>query len=453
MNAQNASAGGLFDLLQGPKAQVAVSAAQAVEAVASQSRTGVNISDMIAESESRLANAVSPRTVTAETLAGIREEILLADLTSARESREKDRIDLGVAIVGLNETMNAIGQAIYTDFGQETDEEKAIVENAKARLERADSAQRMAGQKLAVAKTKLALFGIRKRAIASATSELATADRELQEARLAVPLAEERAKQLARERLQEANIDSTLDSYISMSNRLVGVMMQRRQETINEETIVSARRVAADEANKQASRILSETQAEVAQLEGNHFRLQDELALVQTKSPEYAVKEAEVRQASTLLEEARNKQNIALAIANSKAKFAEELALHEKALQRLRGNLQVWIASIQSDTEERLVTFRAVLQEMKMLDDQEVSANVDAVGAQMDQQNMMTASRAVVASDKARQAMMNAMPARRQKQAAVIESMRTHLAETRVRDAEFIAAFENKYGIDPKLAL
>ena len=409
--------------------------------------TAKSIQDMIVQSEQRLDEVVSRGKLTEEDIRNLQEGIILADLESARNSREEMRVDLGQAMVGLNESLAIIGQNTYVQFGEETEEEKFIVSSAKQRLEKADARQRSAEAQVAVAGTKMKLFGIRKRAIESAQKELSEANLELESAKAGVPAAEQRAKQIARERLQNSTIDDSLEAYTRMASDVEQVMIQRRADSLVEEEFVRARRETADQIKVEATEKLKATEAEVSALETKIQTLKDELELLQSGTTEFAKKELEIRNTSSELEEAQNRRNVALIVSDSKTRYVEELALHEKSLQRLRGNLETWIAALHSAAEERVATFRAVLQQQKMLDDQEVASQLDEVGSETDRRNLEFAAQAVVATDKARAAMMNSLPERMKAIRGVAAGLSAHFKETLEKDREFLESFHEQYGL------
>lgn len=440
----------IFSMLQAKpgQARVVEATVKQVEKVkAGSSTVAKSLQEMIAESEQKLDEVISRGKLTEEDIQSLQAGIILADLESARTSREEMRVDLGQAMVGLNESLAIIGENTYVQFGEETEEEKIIVSSAKERLQKADARQRAAEAQVAVAGTKMKLFGIRKRAVDSAQKELSEANIELESAKAGVPAAEQRAKQIARERLQNSTIDDSLEAYTKMASDVEQVMIQRREDSLAEEEFVRARRETADQIKVEATEKLKTAEAEVSELETRVQTLKDELELLQSGTTEFARKELEIRNTSSELEEAQNRRNVALVVSDSKTRYVEELALHEKSLQKLRGNLESWIAALHSAAEERVATFRAVLQQQKMLDDQEVASQLDEVGAETDRRNLEFAAKAVVATDKARAEMMNSLPERMKAVRSVAAGLSAHLKETLEKDKEFLKSFHDKYGL------
>src|SRR5262249_39586066 len=133
----------------------------------------------------------------------------------------------------------------------------------------------------------------------------------------------------------------------------------------------------------------------------------------------------------------------------SKEKFAAELEVHERTQQKLRDNQQMWITSLRSDTEERVVTFRSRLEAQKAVSDQDVAKNLDELGAEADQRNLEFMAAAGAAPDRLRMEKIEKHPKRLQDVAAVQAAQAEAVAAIRTREAKMIQYFKEKYGIDP----
>jgi cytidylate kinase len=109
----------------------------------------------------------------------------------------------------------------------------------------------------------------------------------------------------------------------------------------------------------------------------------------------------------------------------------------------------MWITSLRSDTEERVVTFRSRLEAQKAVSDQDVARNLDDLGAEVDQRNLEFMAAAGAASDRLRMQKIEKHPKRLQDVAAVQAAQAEAVAEVRQREQKMIQHFKEKYGIDP----
>jgi hypothetical protein len=150
------------------------------------------------------------------------------------------------------------------------------------------------------------------------------------------------------------------------------------------------------------------------------------------------------------VENVRGSRNTALALYNSKERFANELQIHETAQRKLRDNQRIWIAVLKSDTQERLVTFASRLEAMKGMSDQQVAKGMDEIGTEIDGRNAETLARVGATSDKVRQEMFEAQPARVKRILSALGAQQEAIAQMREREQLAMKAYRERYGVDPK---
>ena len=179
---------------------------------------------------------------------------------------------------------------------------------------------------------------------------------------------------------------------------------------------------------------------------------EQELEGLTNGSPEHVAKESEVSDLRNKVEGVRGDRNTALAVYNSKERFAQELQIHETTQRKLFDNQRIWIAVLKSDTQERLVTFSSRLDAMKGMSDQQVAQGMDQIGTEIDGRNAEIMANIGAASDRVRIEMFEAQPLRVQRILNALGAQAEAIAGMREREQKAIDAFRNQYGISPKAA-
>src|SRR5262249_54844094 len=161
-------------------------------------------------------------------------------------------------------------------------------------------------------------------------------------------------------------------------------------------------KVKAFEVKEQAARALEKLDGDLNQQEAALKREEEILPTLENGTEAHAEQTAKISSLRAKVEEIRGRRNTAFVLFQSKEKFAAELEVHERTQQKLRDNQRMWITSLKSDTEERVVTFRSRLEAQKAVSDQDVAKNLDDLGAEADQRNIEFMAAAGAASDRLR---------------------------------------------------
>lgn len=394
----------------------------------------LDIASALEESDRKIQDRFRDREVAPEDLEAVKESILGADLASVRAQFAQDEKDLATALYGVSALLQLLGDE-YANLGQEKPEDLALIDNAKRAVYAAE-------QQLETAQKRPNILGWRKKAVSAATSAL-------QEAQERVPLAEQEAKKRARERLQNANIEDSLQEYTARTEHILGVMGERH---VSAKAMLGTVQGKLSETHRVKQGAVDSLQAcddQLAQLEQQLRDEEEKLLSIDAGTSDHSKQEQVVSDAKRALEEMRTQRNNALILSQSKTVYADELKLDEVALQRLIGNLEAWILQLRSGLEERQVTFQAMLTTKKLLTDQEAAGEYNELGEKIDRSNRESVAKAAVAADKLRQKMLQGIPATMQHMAGVQEAFAQHLAEARERDDVFLREFKEQYGIDP----
>jgi hypothetical protein len=361
----------------------------------------------------------------------MRDRVLTADLERLRTEARTEQEDLAQAVFGLNAFLEKLGME-YQKIGELNADEKALIDTADEELAQARTARQDANDKWFFKQ-----------------SAIEDADRAIEVAQAQREEAEQEARRRARQRLLSADMEQSLQEFQLRVHKTIDIMSQRMVDVEKQLKIVAARKLKAFEVKEQAARALEKLDRELNDKEAELRREEEILPTLENGSPKYAEQTTKVSNLRAQVEELRGRRNTAFVLFQSKEKFAAELEVHERTQQKLRDNQQMWITSLRSDTEERVVTFRSRLEAQKAVSDQDVARNLDDLGAEVDQRNLEFMAAAGAASDRLRMQKIEKHPKRLQDVAAVQAAQAEAVAAVRLREQKMIEHFKEKYGIDP----
>ena len=306
----------------------------------------------------------------------MRERVLTADLERLRTEAHAEQEDLAQAVFGLNAFLEKLGME-YQNIGELNGDEKALIAEADEDLAVARQGRQEAGEKWffkqsAITDADIAIRGRRAQARGGAAGG----------ASRGTPAP------------APADMEQSLQEFQLRVHKTIDIMSQRMLEVEKQLKIVAARKMKAFEIKEQAARALEKLDRELNDKEAELRREEEVLPTLENGSSQYAEQTTKVSNLRAQVEELRGRRNTAFVLFQSKEKFAAELEVHERTQQKLRDNQQMWITSLRSDTEERVVTFRSRLEAQKAVSDQDVARNLDDLGAEVDQRNIEFAAAA-----------------------------------------------------------
>ena len=324
----------------------------------------------------------------------VRIEILEAEFAKLREKQRKEEEDLANAVFGLNAILEEMG-ADYANLQKLVPAEQGLIDAAKAELDQAN---------LELARADEKWFAFRRRAAKEAARQ------HIERSEQQIKDAQQEAHRLARQRLLKHDMEQSLQDFMFKVEKTIEIM-ERRVNDIN--TQLEAVQIRKNEAFDTKSRAAADLEKLDAELNGLEAALRDEEAYLEAMTngtEEHATQSKKVSDMRTQVEKIRGDRNKAFVLFESKEKFAKELEIHERTQMKLRDNQLMWITSLRSDTEERIVTFRSRLEAMKAMSDQDVAKQLDDMGAAIDQANAEYMAAAGSASDKARMEKIESHP-------------------------------------------
>lgn len=360
-------------------------------------------------------------------------EILEARMDQLRKAALVEEKDLAEAVLGLNVFIEGLGGS-YDDLTQLSPAEKALIDQAQQRLKDAED------ELLAVQGSWNPLFK---------ESKIQNAEAAIKKAKAAIEAAQVEAKKQMRKRLLSASMEDSLQEFQRRVAKTVDIMKARLQEIQKQVKAVEARKALAFQEKERQAGFLQQAEEAVSEVEAELYQAEQERDSLPNGKSEYVAQEQVVSGLKSRLEDAKTARDVALGVFQSKEKFAKELEVHEQAQKKLRGNQIVWIRTLESDTEERIITFRSRLEAMKASSDQEIAQALDNLGAEVDQSNVDFMAKTAVASDRIMADKVGAHPERLRKMQEAQDGLTQHLAKADADMKAMVASMTEKYGIDP----
>jgi len=362
-----------------------------------------------------------------------RIRVFEADFTKLRQGLKEEEADLANAVLGLNVILEELGGE-YNELQRLTGDEEDLISEAEKKLEHAKGM-------LEKAKSRWRIFG-RDRSVAKAKSDIIKAEQGVTDARA-------EAMRLARKRLMQHDIEQSLQEFSYKVEKTIQIIENRVEDIKKQLASVSTRKKESFRIKEEAAKSLETLDAELISAEAELSREEDLLDTFVNGTSEYTRQEEKISNQRAGVEDIRGRRNMAFVLFQSKEKFAAELEIHERTQMKLRDNHMMWITSLRSDTEERIITFKSRLETMKAMSDQDIARQLDDIGADIDQANVEYMAASGYASDKIRMEKIEKQPERVAKIAKVQAAQAEAIQKIRMREKKAIELFKEKYGVDP----
>ncbi len=365
------------------------------------------------------------------------KRILTSTLEELRSRDEKDKGDFAEIVLSLDVLMKDVGHGLE-NLLKPSDDEAALITAAETRIKNADAA-------LVTANGKMAFLGNRERAVTAANAEIVAA-------KLALDETKKRVARMARTRLQTADIEQSMQNYMSMSDRSQQVMMKRHEKIGAQLQIVRARLTAAQAIKKQSAAALETLEQQLAAAEQDLIAEESQLSELTNGTPAYSDQEKKISDLRSKAEEIRGNRNVAQTIYQSKEEFVAQLEVHITATRRTHENQKIWMGKQESDNEERQVTWMNKLEMMKAMADMEVAVARDDAGSKIDLDTTSYMATASGLADKQRMQMTENHPRQMRAIADITAAQAKNIVMIRQRENAVLDEFKKKWGIDPLAA-
>lgn len=369
-----------------------------------------------------------------------RQKILNATLDNVVDMAEQDRTTLLDAIKDLTDYQDEVG-IMFEGFSSLNEDEQRIIDTAVKQLEEAELDLKMAKAKLDTWWNNL--WG-RKSKITKAENALKTAKKQRKSA-------DNRAKAMFQQRIENADIQTLLNE-LSFKSQAAIKRLKDRELEIKE--VEERLKTAIVEASNNHTKALEKKQEVEDKLEKEYALVkQARQALEEVadkQSAEYSEALERVTQLEQSIEELEGLKNAYTTLAASKDSFVHKHNLTIKVLTSLRSNMQTHRAKLKSDTDERLKYYDGYIVALKARTDQEFAAILEHLGVKTDEHIGRTLAAMHTASARARQDMMDNIPVHEKVMQGVYSSYAESLQEIRSKDNDLQKNFAERYGIDMK---
>lgn len=360
-----------------------------------------------------------------------RTRVLNATLNELRREAQTEADELGTAVFGLDAIIEGLGEE-YQTLDQYSQSEQNLIDTAQAAVDAVN-----------------AKLGDLESAWFFKSSRTEVAQLELETAETGLETATTKANQLRRQRLMSADMEASLQEIQRRANQIIDIIEQRIEQVNDQLRTVSMRKAEAFEAKEAAARDLERHDAELDQLEAELQSAEEELTTYINGTEAYTAQEQKISGLRAEGGRIRGERNASLAVFQSKEKFVTEHEVHERTQQKLYANLTTWRRALRSDTEERIVTFKSRLEAMKAMSDQDIARNLDELGSAVDQKNAEYMATAGAVSDRIMMEKIEKHPERMAEMERVVAAQAEATQDIRMRMAEQLQNFRDKYGIDP----
>jgi myosin heavy subunit len=394
-------------------------------------KVDVNWGKAIDQMKSKLAQEDDPES---------RQKILNATLDNVVEMAEKDRTTLLDAIKDLTDYQDEVG-IMFEGFSALNNAEQKIIDDAIKRLERAKVELEDANNKPDTFWNNL--FGRK--------GKIKKAEQELKDAQKQRKGADNKAKALFQQRIENADVQTLLNE-LSFKSQAAIKRLKDREVEIKE--VEEKLKDAIVEASNNHTKALQKKKEVEDKLEEKYALLKQARQALEEVADKQTTKYSEALSKVTTLEqeveELEGLKNAYTTLAASKDSFVHKHNLTIKVLTSLRSNLQTHRAKLKSDTDERLKYYDGYVVALKARTDQEFAAILEHLGVKTDEHIGETLAAMHTASAKARQDMMDNIPVHEKVMQGVYGSYAEALGEIRKKDAEIQKNFADRYGIDMK---
>lgn len=365
------------------------------------------------------------------------KNIVNANFDTLNGDVEETEKDLQELMLHLRAMLDSCGGE-FAKLQELNPEEELLIENAKTALAKAQTDLKDAE---AMSNAWNILFGLKNRRVTSGKEKQTQAE-------ATVKQSEEEANRRYRERLKNADIDSSLNRIISQVQGMVGIVEDMIGDVEVQIDALKNRKELAFETKQKAAKVMEDRQRELEEIEAKLKLAEQELDEMENGSPEHTAHQKKIADIRELRAEVKGKYNVALGIFQSKERFVDQIVVHLEAQTTTKNNLKQLIGQLRSDTEERVTTYESGLQLIQSATAQEAASIYEDAGTKTDQLITEIAAKVFVSSEQDRIDRIKKHPKRMSELHKVLVAMAQATAAYKEKDAELMKAHQEKYGID-----
>lgn len=372
-------------------------------------------------------------------------KILTSNFETANKDAEANSKDLAQAMMGLGEGFKDIGISLR-ELQEFSPEETRVVTDAKEFVEKMEAEVRVAQDEVVTAGQKMTIFGMRDKAVSSATQKVVEKKSDVEAAKKGVKTAEQIAEQMRRQRLESMSLDQSLQQLKVITQQIVEMAKGRIGEIEGNLGAIEAGRVDMVEDLKRYAQEVEQGDVAIAQCKAEVEGLRAQQGEQIENSAEWMTLkgyvEAKINELATI-ESARNK---AFTLSQDGQRFLEMYRVQEQSQRGLLQFHQIWIATLEEGVRQRSTLYESHLGVIRAAADQQAMSMVDKISVETDERLTVDAAQHLGAIRGNALDRLESMPEQLNRLRKVTEGVAKGTADFDERMKKLMDAFHENFG-------
>jgi hypothetical protein len=221
---------------------------------------------------------------------------------------------------------------------------------------------------------------------------LRAAKQSVEDAKTGQSEAKQKADALFNERMRNASLEDDLQYFIKVTDTAVSILNGMATDGLKQSEVLDVQHKRAEGIFKESAKRKVALQSEMDELDGKYRAALDEGKNIVKGTEASAVHNEKVSQIKKIYDDKKMEFDRMLSLHNSKERAVDVIMTDMTALKVTAGQLTALSTKLRSDNEDRIHTYKAIIQLIKMSKAQEVSSAVERVGVETDRQGMEIAT-------------------------------------------------------------
>ncbi len=360
--------------------------------------------------------------------------ILNADFASASQQNAQNTKDLSQMMAAALEGYKDMGISLQV-VKEFTAEEQKFIDDAKTTIQKAE------GQLVRAQAIGWNIFGRRDRAIAEANTAISTA-------KTAETLARQQAEAMRRERLNNMNLEQSLQLMQGIAQEFVNTAQGNIADIEAKLALIGQNLVDTMDEIKVNTAKLEERETALAQANAELTHLNAEFGTYVENSSEWQNCRSQILEKERERNQIETERNTALTLAQEGQKFLEMNRVQQQGATQQLGQHKIWIQLLQMGTDQRSKIIEAHLSLIKHAADQEAMAMIDGVATETDERLTMDAATTTQAMRQGMMKRIQSFPAQIQRMRSITAAEVENQAKFEKDFAEAIEKFRHDFGTE-----
>lgn len=293
--------------------------------------------------------------------------LLTADFDTARKSYAQNTRDLAGAMMGLTDQFKDIGVTL-TEAKNFSAEEQKIIDDGNAGVVSAQSELTSANNAW--------LFK---------SGRVASAERRLEAAKIALKTATETAEVQRRMRLENMNLEQSMQMLQTLTVQITQIATQRIDDITENLDAVESGAIAT---SKDLEQKVTDLEKLIKGLDSENAKLSslnEELTSYIANSAEWTECSGRIQAETRKRDKVEADKNKIFALVQDAQRFIEMYKIQEESQRQMLSFHQTWIAMLQEGSRQRTVLYKSHLGVMQAAGDQQAMSMADAVAVETDE--------------------------------------------------------------------